>query len=143
MAQIRPRQFQGVIYRMAFAMVNCMSRIVNVRCWIAGMVSLAACAVEGQSAADPAAGEPAAAGLVCEKPVYEFGSIANDQPVKHTFVLNNPGTNAVRILNVRAGCGCATTEIATNPVPAGQSTTVRVVKHRFTPVILPVALPLP
>lgn len=92
-----------------------MTRLITIRVWFAALAVLAL------PAANVRAAELVRNGLLCKEPVYEFGEIANDQPVKHTFILDNSGTNPVRILNVRAGCGCATTEISTNPVPAGQS----------------------
>ncbi len=92
-----------------------MTRVITIRVWFAALAVLAF------PAANARAAEQVRGGLLCKEPVYEFGEIPNDRPVKHTFILDNSGTNPVRILDVRAGCGCATTEISTNPVPAGQS----------------------
>jgi hypothetical protein len=69
------------------------------------------------------AAEPAPAGgtrLVCENPSADFGEVAPTQAVKRTFSVQNQGTNDIRILNVRAGCGCVSTVLSTHLLGPGQ-----------------------
>lgn len=81
--------------------------------------------VTGRGTAAPAA--PAARGLVCEEAAFDFGEMPNDRAVKHVFRLKNEGADVVRILNVRAGCGCMTAQPGTNAAAAGQSIDLSVV----------------
>lgn len=47
--------------------------------------------------------------LTFEEPVHDFGSIKEvDGPAEFDFVFKNTGTEPIKILNVRASCGCTT-----------------------------------
>ena len=63
----------------------------------------------------------ASGALICDPPSFDFGETYPDRLVTHTFVLKNTGTNVVQIRNVRSGCGCTTTMLATNRLAAGQA----------------------
>lgn len=65
--------------------------------------------------------------VVCEDPVFDFGEVLNDQPVNHAFRLKNRGPDRVRILNVRAGCGCMTALARTNSIAPGDTAEIGVV----------------
>ncbi|HDP35418.1 MAG TPA: DUF1573 domain-containing protein [Candidatus Hydrogenedentes bacterium] len=72
-----------------------------------------------KAAADDApaesAGEQAVEGgtpkLVVPEPTYDFGAMRDTEKVTHHFVLRNEGTGVLKITNVRASCGCTTTEL--------------------------------
>lgn len=68
-----------------------------------------------------------AGSVVCEDPVFDFGEVLNDQPVNHAFRLKNRGPDTVRILNVRAGCGCMTAQASANSIAAGETAEIIVV----------------
>jgi hypothetical protein len=68
-----------------------------------------------------------APGVVCLNPLLDFGEVYSDAVVTHRYVLTNQGARVVKILAVRAGCGCTTAVAATNEVAPGQSTTVEAV----------------
>jgi hypothetical protein len=60
--------------------------------------------------------------LCCDEPEFNFHEVYAGQVITHPFVLQNRGTNTVRILNVRTTCGCTTTALATHLLAPGQST---------------------
>lgn len=62
--------------------------------------------------------------LVCEEPVYDYGSVDNTVPVEHAFVLRNEGTAPLAITQIKTGCGCTSASAGTNSIPAGGQTTV-------------------
>ena len=68
-----------------------------------------------------------APGVVCLNPLLDFGEVYADAVVNHQYVLTNQGERVVKILAVRAGCGCTTAVAATNEMAPGQSTTVEAV----------------
>lgn len=59
--------------------------------------------------------------IVCDQPLYDFGTTNTDQPIKHAFVLRNIGNAPLIIHRTRAGCGCITFGLATNSIPPGQT----------------------
>jgi hypothetical protein len=61
-------------------------------------------------------------GLICAAPLYPFGNLGPEQMVQHTFVLTNASDRVVQIGNVRLGCGCLTSTLATNCVLPGGTT---------------------
>ncbi len=51
---------------------------------------------------------------------HDFGTINEvDGPVEYEFTFTNTGTNAIKIVNVRASCGCTTPGWTREEVPAG------------------------
>ena len=63
--------------------------------------------------------------LECTASAYDFGVVASTAVVTHVFVLANVGDEPLRIDWTRVCCG-STAEVATNRVPAGTNTTLRV-----------------
>ena len=59
--------------------------------------------------------------LEADSEVYEFGSILEGLSIEHTFVLTNVGDETLVIHQVRATCGCTTTELATDELAPGES----------------------
>ena len=96
---------------------------MNVR-WLAVGVLSAVCMARPVSAAEetvavPSLPSPTATGLVCDRPVFDFGEVRADLAVTNTFILRNAGTGTVSIVNVRPTCGCTTTALATNQLAPG------------------------
>ena len=57
-----------------------------------------------------------------EEPTHEFGTIKEvDGPAEFDFVFKNTGTEPVKILNVRASCGCTTPDWTREEVAVGGS----------------------
>ncbi len=70
----------------------------------------------------PTAVAPAPAGgakIQFETPVYDFGKMRSGEPVKHTFIFTNIGTQTLEIKAVRPGCGCTTAGEWTKKVEPG------------------------
>ncbi len=67
---------------------------------------------------------PATAGsppkLVIPEPTFDFGSLDNNEIVKHDFVLRNEGTGVLEIKEVRPGCSCTTAQIDNKTIQPGQ-----------------------
>ncbi len=66
------------------------------------------------------------AGLVCEEPVFDYGTVSASDQVGHSYVLKNTGTNAVRIVKVRKTCGCMATVASKKDVEPGGTAEIRV-----------------
>lgn len=86
-----------------------------------GLVALGMMAVMGAHGQEPATA-PVTHALRCDQPVFQFGEVDPGQVISHSFVLVNPGSAPVRIINVRTSCGCTTAAMATNLLAPGQST---------------------
>jgi len=69
----------------------------------------------------------AAPTLTVDNETYDFGSINEGFPIEHTFVLTNTGDEILVIDDVRATCGCTTTELATNRLAPGESVEVHAI----------------
>lgn len=54
----------------------------------------------------------AAPRLVCDKPQHDFGLLTVETNVVHRFTLRNEGDAPLKILEVKSGCACATTEVS-------------------------------
>ncbi|MCK5862398.1 MAG: DUF1573 domain-containing protein, partial [Candidatus Hydrogenedentes bacterium] len=71
-----------------------------------------------------AAGEPAVEGgtpkLVVPEKIFNFGTMRDTETVSHKFVLRNEGTGTLKITNVRASCGCTTTELEKDVLAPGE-----------------------
>lgn len=72
------------------------------------------------------AGWGARAGLVCEEPVYDYGTVAASNGVEHSFLLTNTGTEPVKILKLRKTCGCVATVASKMDVEPGGSAEIQV-----------------
>jgi hypothetical protein len=89
----------------------------DMRRMVVGMAMFCAVAIAHCMAAD-VIGD----GLTCVAPLRKFGNLGPEQMVTHAFVLTNASDRLVQIGAVRLGCGCLTSMLATNVVPAGGST---------------------
>jgi len=59
--------------------------------------------------------------IVCDQPVFDFGSRDASEVVIHTFELKNTGTSDLVISAVRPACGCTATELTRFTIPLGES----------------------
>ncbi len=70
------------------------------------------------------AGEPAVEGgtpkLVVPESEVDFGTRRDTETIKHNFVLRNEGDGILEIKNVRASCGCTTTELEKDRLAPGE-----------------------
>ena len=70
--------------------------------------------------------EPAAAPvIVCDEPVYNFGTVTNVTSVSHVFLLGNDGDTELKIERVRTTCGCTTAKLATKTIAPGEEVEVK------------------
>ncbi|MBN1820308.1 MAG: DUF1573 domain-containing protein [Prolixibacteraceae bacterium] len=58
---------------------------------------------------------------------FDFGTIAQDDKVEHSFELKNNGKRDLIIRNVRSSCGCTAVTPAKKVIPAGDSVPIKVV----------------
>lgn len=58
---------------------------------------------------------------------YDFGNVGQGKNVEHNFVLTNTGGDLLKILNVRATCGCTAAKPETSELKPGESTAIKVV----------------
>ena len=102
---------------------------MSVRWLVAGVLSVVCVARPLRAAEEPVAAPsvptPVETGLVCDRPVFDFGEVRADLSVTNTFVLRNAGTGTVSIVTVRPTCGCTTTALATNELAPGAATELR------------------
>jgi len=63
--------------------------------------------------------------LVCEKPVYDFGRMDNEETVTHSFVLKNNGSLPIELSKVPPCCG-STLELKRSTVEAGDEIAIKV-----------------
>lgn len=60
--------------------------------------------------------------IVFEEPSHDFGQIKEaDGPAEFDFVFKNTGTDPIKIVNVRASCGCTTPAWTKDEVQPGES----------------------
>ena len=59
--------------------------------------------------------------LVCEVPVFDFGSSDGSCNIRHDFLLRNTGDALLTLGTVRTGCGCTSARLSTNSLPPGNS----------------------
>jgi hypothetical protein len=57
---------------------------------------------------------------------FDFGSIPQNKPVYHFFNIVNNGTQALKLDNVQASCGCTTPEWSHEDIPAGSTAQIKV-----------------
>jgi hypothetical protein len=58
---------------------------------------------------------------------FDFGSIAADKIVEHSFMLTNAGKSNLYIRKVTASCGCTAVQPARTTIPPGESTAIKAV----------------
>jgi len=61
-----------------------------------------------------------------ETPVWEFGSMDQNQTVKHTFQVRNAGTQPLDIRDINTSCGCTAAEPSTRRIAPGAEATLAV-----------------
>ena len=57
--------------------------------------------------------------LVCNEPVYDFGTVQNDVSIEHTFLLRNEGDRLLVINRVHTSYGCTTTRLTQRRIQPG------------------------
>ena len=71
-------------------------------------------------AADP---EPTVA---IPKPIFDFGSVAQGEPVQHDFLVKNIGSAELQIRKILPACGCTAAVVASDRIAPGESTEIKV-----------------
>jgi hypothetical protein len=67
--------------------------------------------------------------LVCQEPVYDFGTRSSVDIIDHGFVVKNMGDAPLRIKRVRSSCLCSVGELPKDALAPRDETTVRVRMH--------------
>jgi hypothetical protein len=57
---------------------------------------------------------------------YDFGKIAKNSSVTHTFIVKNTGRNPLKIENVKASCGCTVPKWPREPIAPGEEAAIEV-----------------
>lgn len=57
---------------------------------------------------------------------FDFGKIPQGKPVYHNFQVTNTGTEALKLDNVQASCGCTTPEWSHDPIAPATSAIIKV-----------------
>ena len=65
--------------------------------------------------------------LVCDQPKVDLGEAETGSKVNHTYQLRNDGDEPLVIENVKAGCGCTTTQLAKNTLAPGETVALQTV----------------
>ena len=84
---------------------------------LAGMLLLPAAA---------ALGSDLKAVLVCDEPVYDFGSAVSTGTIEHSYPIRNDGQLTLNISSVRASCGCTVAKLRDDAIPPGGSSAIDV-----------------
>ncbi len=64
--------------------------------------------------------------IVFEKTVHDFGDIQEGTIATHTFGFKNEGRRPLRLVTVKASCGCTTPEYSREPVAPGETGFIKV-----------------
>ncbi len=59
--------------------------------------------------------------LVCDEPLFDFGSRSNTEDVDHSCSLRNTGNAPVVVSRVRSGCGCTQAQLSQNTIEPGSN----------------------
>lgn len=57
---------------------------------------------------------------------HDFAQIPQGKPVYYSFVIKNTGTQALKLDDVHASCGCTTPEWSHEPIAAGANAEIKV-----------------
>lgn len=76
-------------------------------------------APRAEPGAAPASGFPAPR-LVFEAPARDFGRVSDVRPLKHAFAFRNAGNRTLMVNDVKASCGCTTTQLAKKSYEPGE-----------------------
>ena len=64
--------------------------------------------------------------LVVGQPLFDFGTVAQGQPVKHDFIIKNTGTSELQVRKILPACGCTAAVVASDRISPGESTRIKV-----------------
>ncbi len=64
--------------------------------------------------------------IVFEKTVHDFGDVQEGTIATHTFSFKNDGRRPLRLVTVKASCGCTTPEYSMEPVAPGETGFIKV-----------------
>jgi Protein of unknown function (DUF1573) len=82
--------------------------------------------VNAQTSVSAAIGTaPESPAIVWNQTTHEFGDIQQNVPVTAEFTLTNNSDDILVITDVKAGCGCTTTNYQKEPLHPGESTTIK------------------
>ena len=79
--------------------------------------------VQAQEAAAPAEA-PLTPKIVCDEPIYDFGTMSNAGFIEHDYPIRNEGTLSLEIQNVHASCGCTAVKPSQNVIPPGGTASI-------------------
>jgi hypothetical protein len=88
--------------------------------WVGLGLFASALAAFGQSNAVPRAH------LVCDEPLYDFGTRPNTVEVEHQFNIRNSGELPLVISQVRSGCGCTHAQMSQSVIEPGSNAVLSV-----------------
>jgi hypothetical protein len=58
---------------------------------------------------------------------FDFGYVPQNAKVSHKYILESTGTDTLRIVDIRPGCGCTKAPLKKNLLAAGESTELEVI----------------
>jgi hypothetical protein len=79
-----------------------------------------------------ASARPGGPRLVVDREVHDFGVVRQEQELETEFALKNAGDAPLRLLDVRADCGCAIPAVDAREVAPGASVAMRVLFRTLT-----------
>ncbi len=83
------------------------------------MVNIPATASEGVNKSD-------LPDMKFDETVFDFGTITQGEKVTHDFKFENNGSKELIISSAYADCGCTTSQVPRQPIPPGESNSIRV-----------------
>jgi len=86
-----------------------------------------------QNAPAPAAANPDAGDFKFKEETWDFGTIPQGKPVKHSFTFTNTGKQPIVMSNVQASCGCTTPTWPKEPILPGKSDVIEVQYNAANP----------
>jgi hypothetical protein len=72
--------------------------------------------------ATPAISAPSAA---IDKPIYDFGTLAQGKSIEHIFTITNSGDAPLTIGQVSTSCGCTVADVSARTIPPGKSSEIK------------------
>ena len=64
--------------------------------------------------------------ILLKETSFDFGRIPQGKPVYHFFEVTNMGKTPMVISDIQTTCGCTTPEWSKTPIPAGETTKIKV-----------------
>ena len=59
--------------------------------------------------------------IAVDRPLFDFGSVAQGKKVDHVFILKNKGDTPLTIIRTRTSCGCTVANVSTKTIEPGKS----------------------